>query len=246
MKTAVSRGIRVPADGKILLLSPHSDDAALSVGGLIQKPAFRNSIHILTLFGRSNYTRAGGFQDNWQTVSKRRKREDTAFAARVGVELTYLDFPEAALRPDFRNRIFLDDATARAPIPRKLRSLALNVIDRVKPALLLAPLGIGGHFDHMIARDLARSIAGRRAIAVTYYEDLFYACYVSNRQILAHIIAFDPSLRPTYVSIKTQLKSKVNNLTLYRSQLGNDALQVIERYATHWKGRCASERLWSR
>ena len=93
MKTAVRRGIRVPADGKILVLSPHSDDAALSVGGLIQKPAFRNSIHILTLFGRSNYTRAGGFQDNWQTVSKRRKSEDTAFAARVGVELTYLDFP---------------------------------------------------------------------------------------------------------------------------------------------------------
>jgi LmbE family N-acetylglucosaminyl deacetylase len=241
----VREKIRVPTHEQILVLSPHPDDAAVSVGGLLQKPALRNSINILTLFGRSNHTRAAGYADAWQTVSRRRKREDTAFAARVGADLTYLDFPEAALRLRSYNQIFVDDATALLPIPRRLQSLTLEVIDRVKPALLLAPLGLRGHSDHMIVRELGRSIARRRGIAVIYYEDLIYASYLFNRQIIDHVRSVDPSLRPAYVSIKSELKSKLDNLMFYRSQLGSDAVQLIERYATHWKGREASERFWS-
>ena len=80
---------------RLLVLAPHPDDAALSVGGLLVR--LREPVVLFTIFGRSNYT-SRGFHAHWQTVSAIRKTEDAAFAASIGATLRYPALPEAAIR----------------------------------------------------------------------------------------------------------------------------------------------------
>src|SRR5205814_10005221 len=94
-------------------ISPHADDAAYSIGGLIQKSIFKSQIHILTLFGRSNFRRKSGFESDWRSVTRLRKREDTTFAMRIGDGLTYFDFREDGLRLGLEQDIFTDRKSTR-------------------------------------------------------------------------------------------------------------------------------------
>lgn len=246
MNGSASDEIVTRAPGAIIVLSPHADDAALSVGGLMQKAGFRSLIHILTLFGRSNYLRSTGFEKDWQLVTERRKREDVAFATRIGAKLSYLDFPEAALRLGSSfGRIFVDGSQAQMSIPRELMAKVRQVVERAKPQLLFSPLGLGGHRDHLITRNLAQTIGRRQNIPLVYYEDLPYATELSERKLLKHVRSLNSKLRPAYVSIESELESKLDNLTLYRSQIGIEEMEAVDLHAKRWHDFHAAERIWS-
>lgn len=246
MNSSVSDESVTRAPGAIIVLSPHADDAALSVGGLMLKAGFRSVVHILTLFGRSNYLRSTGFENDWQLVTERRKREDAAFATRIGAKLTYLDFPEAALRLGSSfGRIFVDGAEAHMSIPRELMDKVRRVLERAKPELLFSPLGLGGHRDHLITRNLAQTIGRRQNISLVYYEDLPYAAELPERELRKQARSLNSKLRPTLVSIESELESKLNNLTLYRSQIGIEEMQAVDVHAKRWRDFHAAERIWS-
>src|SRR5438132_3690386 len=102
--------------GHAVVISPHADDAAYSIGGFIQKSILKSQIHIVTLFGRSNFLRKTGFESDWRSVTTLRRREDTAFATRVGLELTYFDFPEAGLRVG-PGQVFLSNTDSTVAMP---------------------------------------------------------------------------------------------------------------------------------
>ncbi len=234
-----------PEPGALLVLSPHADDAALSVGGLLLRVGRRSAIQLLTLFGRSNYLRSSGCENDWRLVSERRKREDTAFARRIGAHLDYLDFPEASLRLGYSlAKVFVDAEKARLSVPRDLMKKVTPVVERARPALILSPLGLGGHRDHLIARNLARTIGRRQDLTVMYYEDLPYAAAVPERELLSHVRSFDSNLRPTLVSVEEELRSKLDNLTLYRSQIGIEEMKAVDVHARRWRDSGAAERLW--
>jgi len=228
--------------GQAIVISPHADDAAYSIGGLIQKSTFKSQIHIVTLFGRSNFLRKSGFERDWRSVTNLRQREDIAFATRVGVGLTYFDFPEAGLRVG-PGRVFLANTDGAVAIPGKLTTRVRALFDRLRPRCLFAPLAIGGHFDHLIARQLAATEARKRKLPLFYYEDLPYVAYLSARELTAHIRSVDQRVRPASVPI--DLKAKLNNLTLYRSQITGEELQIVSGYAGRLNGDQPAERLWS-
>lgn len=199
----------------------------------------------MTLFGKSNFTRNSGFENDWETVTRLRKREDAAYAARIGVELSYLNLPEAAIRiaataeaifPKIRSQ-------SRVVIPGTVRLRANKLLERLRPMCLFAPLAIGGHRDHLIARQFAVSQSRILKLPLFYYEDLPYAAYVSRRALLAQIRSVDPGLRPR--SIPIDLSAKLNNLTLYRSQVGGAELQIIAEYALRSSKDQPAERVWS-
>ena len=227
--------------GQTIVISPHADDAAYSIGGLIQKSIFKSQIHILTLFGRSNFRRKSGFESDWRSVTRLRKREDTTFAMRIGVGLTYFDFPEAGLRIGPEQDIFTNSVHATVAIPEKLSARARVLFDRLRPRCLIAPLAIGGHRDHLIARQLAATEARQRRLPLFYYEDLPYVAYLSPRELTAHTRSLDRKLRAAYVPI--DLEAKLNNLTLYRSQISAEELQIVSRYTVRLPQ--PAERLWS-
>jgi LmbE family N-acetylglucosaminyl deacetylase len=209
------------------------------------KVRHRSAIHLITVFGCSNYLRSTGFENNWQLVSERRRREDAAFAGRIGAHLVNLDFPEAALRLRSPAKVFVDAATIHLPAPRDLMKKVASVFERTRPALILAPLGLGGHRDHLITRNLARTIGRRHDFAVVYYEDLPYAADLSERKLLAHVRSFNSSLQPTLVSIEGELDAKLDNLTLYRSQLGIEEMTAVGEHARRSRAFGPAERFWS-
>jgi LmbE family N-acetylglucosaminyl deacetylase len=229
--------------GQAIVISPHADDAAYSIGGLIQKSIFKSQIHIVTLFGRSNFLRKSGFESDWRSVTSLRQREDTAFATRVGVGLTYFNFPEAGLRLGPGQVFSANTRQGTVAIPGKLTTKARALFDRLRPRCLFAPLAIGGHYDHLIARQLAATEARKRKLPLFYYEDLPYVAYLSPQELIAHTRSVDPKLRAAYVPI--DLKAKLNNLTLYRSQITGEELQIVSRYTVRLSDDQPAERLWS-
>jgi LmbE family N-acetylglucosaminyl deacetylase/glycosyltransferase involved in cell wall biosynthesis len=235
-----------PITGEIIVLSPHPDDVAFCIGGLIQKSILRSPVHILTLFGRSNYLRETGFQPDWLDVTEVRKSEEFAFASRVGVQLSYLEFPEASLRlgPSFE-RIFNDDNDADLPLLIETESVVQRRLDELNPVLLFSPLGLGGHKDHLLTRKLAQNLARKQNVPLVYYEDLPYAAELAEEKLFEYVSSVDPMLQPSYVPIEFELESKLNNLRSYQSQVGPEEISLVERYARLVGKPGAAERVWS-
>ncbi|HEV2863890.1 MAG TPA: PIG-L family deacetylase [Pyrinomonadaceae bacterium] len=246
LESASLRTSYPPAEAAVAVLSPHPDDAALSIGGLIQKSAKKYSFNILTLFGRSNYTRERGFEACWEAVTSRRKSEDNAYANAVGARLTYLDFPEASLRVGSSyEAIFTSENDADLAVPGELRSKVALKLEEIRPSFLFAPLGFGGHLDHILTRELARAVASGQDFKAVFYEDLPYAAGIPEEMILEHVRSISPELIPTYVPIERELNSKLDALMLYESQIRPEDLYAVRDYALSRDTSCPMERLWS-
>jgi LmbE family N-acetylglucosaminyl deacetylase len=225
----------------LLVLSPHADDAALSVGGLIQSLTPCRSVLVLTLFGRSNYSRNSD-AGNWEAVTEMRKREDLAFTQRVGASLVYFDFPEAALRYRSFDQIFARNSQ-RLNCPSRMLNVLRKLLRQLQPVLVLAPLGLGSHRDHLVTMNLGRRICRDENIPIAYYEDLPYAEDYSERKIRQVVKRIDETLRPISVQIRFGLNAKLNNLSLYRTQISAEEMSSVAEYAKRWTD--PTERIWS-
>ena len=165
--------------GTILVVSPHLDDAVLSVGG---------SIASWTAAGRrvviaSVYTTGPALAEIAPTMRKfadyaARRSEDRAASGVLGAEVRWLDQVERAFRkPYLHGWSFFTTPRERAGFSTLAKvTHALEPLAALDPELVLVPLGIGNHVDHVetlvAATDwLARARLGDR---VRFYED-FYA-----------------------------------------------------------------------
>lgn len=226
---------------RLLVLAPHPDDAALSVGGLLVR--LREPVVLFTIFGRSNYT-SRGFHAHWQTVSAIRKTEDAAFAASIGATLRYAALPEAAIRIGPSERLIFAKAVGRVADYPRLDAVLEATIASMRPRAVLAPAALGGHVDHILVRRVVSRILRTRDVPIAYYEDLPYAARIGARQLVESILSFDARLKPLTVDITDQLTGKLRRLGLYKSQLGPAERSAVCRHSTRW-GPGAVERLWS-
>jgi hypothetical protein len=107
------------------------------------------------------------------------------------------------------------------------------------------PLGLGGHVDHLITREACSGLSQNRA--EVYYEDLPYAEGLTEDEIERAVRNFDPGLRPHLFSIRTSLARKVENLRLYKTQVGDKEVEWVVRYANRLGANLEPcERLWYR
>jgi LmbE family N-acetylglucosaminyl deacetylase len=144
-----------------LVVSPHLDDAVLSVPGWIRSLALRGErVVVLTVFS------AGGEE------YPERRAEDLAALALLGAEPLHLGLldapPRRGVRRGFRELILcaMDDEDAAA-VARAL----VERIAALAPALTLLPLGVGEHIDHRIVHAAHTRLAG----PLGFYEDRPYA-----------------------------------------------------------------------
>jgi len=134
-----------------LFLSPHADDVVLSCPGAVL--AARRAV-ILTVFGDDPI----------------RQAEDRAAAEILGAEVVHAGLPEAPQR-SARHRSLSGLLGARsAQLPGLVESLH-DLVGALRPARVWAPLGVGGHVDHRLVFEAARSLTGD----VWLYEDRPYA-----------------------------------------------------------------------
>ena len=146
-----------------LVVSPHLDDAVLSLPGFIRARALRGErVVVLTVFSEGDAGHAT------------RRVEDLAALALLGAIPQHLGLRDAPLRrgvaSSFRElvlRELADDDIDAATVTHAL-TLAIAAIDA---SSILLPLGVGEHIDHRIVHAAHTGLAGR----VGFYEDRPYA-----------------------------------------------------------------------
>lgn len=147
--------------GRLLVLSPHLDDAVFACGALL---AANPGATVLTVFGGAqpagqgltDWDRGCGFSEGDDIMGARRKEDATALAL-LHATPRWLDFLDAQYSV----------ATSIATIAQ-----ALHVeINRVQPDSFLFPLGLF-HTDHLAVHEAAMSVLPPTACYA--YEDALY------------------------------------------------------------------------
>jgi LmbE family N-acetylglucosaminyl deacetylase len=162
----------------------------------------------------------------------RRRLEDERFAYFAEASIVFLDLPDAVFRGYEGDDELLGMPRADDDAPFELLR---REIARLEPQKVYVPLGVGGHVDHQLCREVGIRLLqeGRRWVMpgpdyagiVTFYEDFPYAWWNDFRRLedlgtdpLAALPA-DVSVVPEYADITDQLERKITGISLYESQL---------------------------
>ena len=135
---------------QVLILSPHCDDAPLSLGASLVARLLGTTVRVVVIFSRSSYTRLEGCTAPVRRTTALRITEERRAARAAGYKATFLPFPEPFVRPGYRT---LGDVLDRRRRPEQEANWAavrdsLLQIMRPHQGPILAPLGCGDHIDH--------------------------------------------------------------------------------------------------
>lgn len=233
---------------KILLLSPHPDDIALDVGGLLALARNENRIgndHALlcTVFTRSDYAPYSGLVcRSVDDVSQLRMREERRFATQIDA-----DFIEGRIG-DSSILGYSGDEECKASYSDDIRVAEVaELMEKLppRPAVCFAPAGIGGHVDHQIVRDLALARFGSQC-AMVLYEDLPYAAMLSDRELDQQIPNYIPAhFVEHFIDITQAIDTKISWLkNCYQSQLAESEWELIRQHASRFGCGSYFERIW--
>lgn len=226
---------------KWLVISPHSDDAALSIGGLLLKFFEKVDLYLLTL------TR-GPFDDaasSW-TI---RLIEDRLFASHLSAVHLQGDILDGRLRGGGSAPVIRHPSTEEVS---DFRFVIENWLNRLMPDVVLLPLGIGGHVDHLATVEsmldlLTARLALKNVLKTFFYEDLPYSALDSEAlpkrlsQLQQRGLRFAPDL----INIGRHLDQKLKNIDIFSSQHPTRWHDPVRSYAMSLCGTGSeSERLW--
>jgi LmbE family N-acetylglucosaminyl deacetylase len=204
---------------RILLLSPHPDDIAWSLGGMVSRlRAAGAQLFAVTFFGRTRYAPGSAAHGSSAATAVRGAEEDTwASLAGVRVDRGYL--PDASLRG------YDDDTEMGAePSPEIVRAAGDHLcaaLAAVRPHLTCAPLAAGCHVDHRAVRLAVAASRQRLASGLLWYEDLPYA------EGSARPGTDDPVL----IDVSSHWRAKEAGVRCYPSQLPEEVLPILGRHA---------------
>jgi LmbE family N-acetylglucosaminyl deacetylase len=209
-----------------IYISPHLDDAVLSAGGLIHDQARAGTrVEIWTLVcgfppeaDLSPFAQVlhfqWGFSSAEETVRSRRAEDERA-ASIVGAHAVHFDFPDCIYRrgadgePLYPLDVFVDPHPAEADLLAKMTAALLSRL--ASNDVLVCPLTVGGHADHIIVR---RAVEGLNR-PLWYYADVPY--------VLDHPEALIPLIngaRPEVQKVSSAGRSTwVDGIAAYASQL---------------------------
>jgi LmbE family N-acetylglucosaminyl deacetylase len=162
----------------------------------------------------------------------RRRLEDERFAYFAEAGIVFLDLPDAVFRGYASDEELLGAPRADDRAPYEILRAEIT---RLEPQKVYLPLGVGGHVDHLLCRDVGIALLAepRRWVmpgpdyagTVVFYEDFPYAWWNE----FAHLddlgpaafadLPADVTLYPQYVDIEDQLERKITGITLYESQI---------------------------
>jgi LmbE family N-acetylglucosaminyl deacetylase len=162
----------------------------------------------------------------------RRRLEDERFAYFAEASIVFLDLPDAVFRGYEGDDELLGMPRADDDAPFELLR---REIARLEPQKVYFPLGVGGHVDHQLCREVGVRLLqeGRRWVMpgpeyagiVTFYEDFPYAWWNDFRRLedlggdpLGGLPA-DVSISAEFADITDQIEHKITGISLYESQI---------------------------
>lgn len=249
------------ASASRIVLSPHLDDAALSLGGSLARfTAAGERVLVVTVaaaspspgsalssFAESLHRAWGAFAAD---VVALRRREDEAAMALLGAEARWLERLDAVYRLPQRydsEAALLGEPALEDRLDRDLALDLAAILDAAPRAVILAPLAVGGHVDHRVAHRVAVELL-RRGREVSFYEDFPYAA--RPRAVEERRAAVGVALEPVTLDIAATLDRKVAAVLAYASQMdalfgGSEAARAaILAYAEEVGQGSPAERTW--
>jgi LmbE family N-acetylglucosaminyl deacetylase len=228
----------------LTILSPHQDDAGLSLAMTIGAAAGAgHRVQIVNCFTVSEYAPYSNISGT-AGVGRLRSEEDRRFASMMGstVDVVDLGLRDAPIRLQCPI-----SAVRRRPIGALERNEARQLADavtRVAKGVLLVPIGLGTHIDHVVVREAGIRVA-QSGQPVGFYEDLPYAA--ETRSCCAHRAVdgiarrLGAPLQPALVTEMRGVGRKREAIEGYASQISSAQLRSIIQYAELLGG---FERLW--
>ena len=233
---------------RVVVLSPHRDDAAFSCGlileQLLKAGADISIVNVCTISRYAPYLEPEGTTSHVTSV---RREEDAAFLKRLlqttgvsaaSVEMFDLGWQDVPLRWQIAD----EQAIAALPLPAaEIHQLSECFRPWCSHDVVFAPSAIGNHNDHRLVMQAARQAFD--ASALIFYEDLPYAARVRG---VGHLPSADPaeSLREEWLPAHTAADGSKRRYALcYPSQISCDTVEEMERYAqTHGQRECFTGR----
>ena len=232
---------------KILLLSPHIDDAVLALGGTLTRLTAGNEVKVYNFFGVSASTR---LQAKFPVplVVLVRWTEELVVSTAEGYS--------------FRNLLFSDTSLTRRkghPDEHLLKSLTSAVtwaVRRERPDILVVPLAVGEHPDHLAIFDTVSNCIARGEVDVEkclFYEDMWYSARTEPAQrAKAASQQLATALKPVLIDVTRQTRHKRKLCQMYGSQYPMSAKKIkgVFEYAKRLRGDVPTrdgisfERIW--
>jgi LmbE family N-acetylglucosaminyl deacetylase len=242
----------------IVVIEPHMDDAALSVGGLLLLRRGQARVTILSVTKYSNYTKElmhGDGSTNEQEVTRRRCEETARAASLLGAEHRTMEERDATLRflpPEAwarhaRKRLLSSFKawTTFGSSREELSSLASRIRDAVialEPDELWVPLGVGWNIDHLRTRDACLAMIAQEPQTacprVLLYEDGAYIsrCRGHAAQIVRAFSRAGWTLTRRTEEIGSVFEEKMRVVSVFESQLDSSATERAFRKAQRTAG----------
>jgi LmbE family N-acetylglucosaminyl deacetylase len=215
-----------------IFISPHLDDAVLSCGQLIMHlRKLEKKIRIITVFTKASadtttpqareFVELCGYGDASKLFADR-KKEDRAVADYIGIKINHWAFLDAAWRKgvdnkpiypngesQFSGKISGKDNMLINEISSKLKLMFSNQKDKY---LILAPLSIGGHADHVIIREIIRKMNCPKL----FWEDFPYD---TNRKFLRTFFHKNKKFSYLCKLCSLSFSKKEKAIRFYKSQI---------------------------
>lgn len=207
-------------------LSPHFDDAVLSCGGLIWEQARQGlPVEIWTILAGeppagslSEFAAAThklwGDLDASEVLAVRKMEDETA-ASIVGADLVRFDIPDCIYRrspqgqPLYTQTVFAAPHPAEADLPAQIAAALGSEL--AEEDMLVCPLALGSHVDHLLVRKAAELLQR----PLHYYVDIPYL--FNNAALLSPAVA---SMEAGHFDIsEAGLKAWLEGIGAYKSQL---------------------------
>jgi len=240
---------------KITVVSPHRGDAAFALGLSIRAWLEEgHAVEVVSCFTRSEfapYSDVGSVHRNDRVsfVTAVRKREDEEWRKLHGaakLTITDLNLKDAPLRLHVgANEVFGRAADASEKVVSKIR----RALEMSKAGAWVLPLGLGGHVDHVTARDVALSALATVGIPVAFYEELPEAADAAAevdvavaQLMLAVQSKLEPVLGGEAGEVEDAVAKKRRVAWCYDSQIDEAATTESAEFCRRFEGR---ERIWA-
>jgi LmbE family N-acetylglucosaminyl deacetylase len=215
-----------------ILLSPHDDDIAFSLGSKV----LAEGGDMAVLFTRSKNVASGPLKGSGaiETITALRRAEDEAFSAVAGLVRHDLGLNDTSVGGHhYRSRAVIADDMARLREP--LAALLDRLVAAGGAATLYCPAGIGRHANHRATRNVVIELLPgleARGVQVRFYEDLHYARVLAARLTgVAELKAELPGRRLVRrVHRVPDREAKLRLINLYQSQ-HSEPVRSLRRFS---------------
>ncbi len=229
---------------RVLLLSPHADDIAYSIGGIVAQLSQRANLRLMTIFGHSGWVLPQTTcEQSADAISTERELEDREYCVRRSIDYDLLHCSDSFVM-GYDTTTELSTSATEDPRTESIVDLIRNAVTCWMPEVVLAPCGLGGHVDHQIVRFAADALD---RVQVLYYEDIPYSSSLALAELERRLAA--QGLIPAMTTdIESVLESKCEDMWGYRSQTSSSTvIQMLLHAGRVGAGTSRyAERLWRR